>query len=73
MWLCDPCTNGVAVSRRLPANSLSENQKNKITFILTTLKVVKSKTGVAELHDTLKVEVEFLKKSSFCGFRVQKK
>ena len=29
--------------------------------------------GVAELHDTLKVEVEFLKKSSFCGFRVKKK
>ena len=29
--------------------------------------------GVAELHDTLKVEVEFFKKSRFCGFRVQKK
>ena len=34
---------------------------------------VKYISGVAELHDTLKVEVEFLKKSSFCGFRVKKK
>ena len=33
----------------------------------------KHTSGVTELHDTLKVEVEFLKKSSFCGFRVQKK
>ena len=32
-----------------------------------------STAGVADLHDTLKVEVEFLKKSSFCGFRVKKK
>ena len=31
------------------------------------------RAGVAELHDTLKVEVEFSKRSSFWGFRVQKK
>jgi hypothetical protein len=29
-----------------------------------------SRAGVAELHDTLKVEVEFSKKSSCCGFQV---